>query len=542
MQIGLLTDLQGQRVWHKWLAAELACDGHELVIVRSSLDSALSRPTSLQIALWLDPVLFKLRDAGERAFAELPEKVLPECSPRDGILDLLIDASSGGTTTVQARRVVRLLFNGRTSELAAVDAILDQAVVVLTIDNGQGVHLETVRPGIERRECLSAALDNVFSAVVEWLADRIKNGNLASAIARPGPAAKEQTASDSRSDPKIGNLAGSQYIASVVKRKVSNYLDRHIRAKMSWAIAIRTCLGKGLAEGPWPSVATYDVIPDDGQRYFADPFLFEHNGRTHLFAEEFPFATGRGIISVAEVDERGNAGTFRPVLERQHHLSYPFVFAEAGEIWMIPEACESGGVDLYRAVEFPGRWEFERTVLDGVPGCDATIVPFGGKYFMILTSTRWRGSTWDKQRIFVAQSPLGPWQEQAGGLVRVDCTLARPAGPPIACGRKILRPAQDCSRFYGGSMTLLEVRHLSASASSEVPVARLRVIAPAEILGTHTYSKSRTIEAIDVFGDVSATRRVTLECAPISAASDAEPTFVPDRREPASDGNHLAGT
>lgn len=520
MRIGLLTDLEGQRVWHRWLATDLARSGHSLVILRSASNGRVTYPSSLQIALWLDPILFRLKN-GERAFDALMTGRLQdeaEGYASDGEeFDVVIDASSGGRPNCNARRVMRLHFNNEPSELAAVSAVLGSDPVIVTLDGGQGSESETARPAIERRECLSCALDSLYSSVVELLVDRVGLADVRTS--QPSHMSALDASHHSRDRQQI---AGASYIANVIVQKVSNklatYLDRRARVKGAWAIATRPCVGKGLIDGPWPSRATYTLLPDDGRRYFADPFLFEHNGHTHLFVEELPLATGRGIISVAEIDERGRAGPFRPVLERDCHLSYPFVFTHAGGIWMIPEASASGSVDLYRAVEYPDRWEHDRTLLSNVPGCDATIIPVAGKYFMVLTSTRWHGSTWDKQRVFFAESPLGPWQEQADGLVRVDLTNARPAGAAILSDGRTLRPAQNSTRFYGSSMTLLDVQQLSENRCQEMPVAAINVVAPAGKFGTHTYSRSRNIEAVDVWGLFETVTEVTLECVPLDSS------------------------
>ena len=41
----------------------------------------------------------------------------------------------------------------------------------------------------------------------------------------------------------------------------------------------------------------------------------------HVFCEEVPFATGKGIISQFTIDAAGRASSPRPVLERAYHLS-----------------------------------------------------------------------------------------------------------------------------------------------------------------------------------------------------------------------------
>jgi hypothetical protein len=318
-------------------------------------------------------------------------------------------------------------------------------------------------------------------------------------------------------DPKqfLATQGGLRYLAKSINLQVWNYLSRHIRTPKKWAIATRLCSGDGLVHGGWPNTAMFDIIPDDGSRYYADPFLLEHGGKLHLFAEELPFATRRGLISVAEVGTDGRVGSFRPVLESNTHLSYPFVFEHDGQVWMIPEASGGGAVELYRAVDYPTKWTHDRTLLDGVPGCDATIIRDGGRYVMILTTVRWRGTTWDNQRIFYARTPLGPWTERPGGLVCIDNAVSRPAGPPLLRKGRQLRPVQNCSAHYGGGITLLDVRYPEGDELIETPVATLAPVGLSNISSAHTYARSASAEAVDVWGNLNGVRRVEIRCAPV---------------------------
>lgn len=514
MRVGLLTNLAGQRVWHRWLYSDLARLGHELVIVRPRQGSMVGYPAGLTLAFWLDPILFRLK--GEHAFDPLPVSVIPERSgdeisdPQHSI-DVLIDAGLDDDPKPASGRALRLLVNGAGSELAAVLALLGSSGVVVELE--EGPHAEQAKPGIANRRVLTSSLDNVFSSVVELLVDRVTKGRDRKSSPSPPPATRTLQVSER---PRATSPASFRYIAESLSRKIMNYLTRHLRTQQRWVVATRLCPGLGLAQGAWPATAAYTIVPDDGHRYYADPFLFEHNGRTNLFVEEYPYATQRGIISVAELDGSGTAGPFRPVLQQNAHLSYPFVFAHAGEIYMLPEACESGTVTLFRAVDYPDRWVADRELVNGVPGCDATIVSLDdGSYVMVLVSKRWLGTTWDNQRIFFASSPLGPWTEDQGGLVRIDSAVARPAGAAFARGEKLLRPAQNCSRSYGESMILLDICKPSGAAYREAPVATIKVVGADSLQSTHTYNKSSTVEAIDTCVERSLTQRVVLECAPI---------------------------
>ena len=109
-------------------------------------------------------------------------------------------------------------------------------------------------------------------------------------------------------------------------------------------------------------------LPDDRSRFYADPFPIEHDGRTFVFVEDFVHALGYGVISAVEFGADGPLGAPRPVLDIGTHLSYPFVFARDGAVFMIPETVATDTLDLYRAVSFPDRWEKEATLLSGIAG------------------------------------------------------------------------------------------------------------------------------------------------------------------------------
>jgi hypothetical protein len=67
-------------------------------------------------------------------------------------------------------------------------------------------------------------------------------------------------------------------------------------------------------------------------RYWADPFVLEKNGRYFVFFEELPFKAGRAHISMIEIDRvSGRASAPVRVLERDYHLSYPFLLEHDGQ-------------------------------------------------------------------------------------------------------------------------------------------------------------------------------------------------------------------
>ena len=61
------------------------------------------------------------------------------------------------------------------------------------------------------------------------------------------------------------------------------------------------------------------------------------------------------------------------------------MFERDGEVWMIPESCGAGSIDLYRAPHFPGDWRREATLVDDVVASDATLFERGGAWWMFAT-------------------------------------------------------------------------------------------------------------------------------------------------------------
>ena len=75
---------------------------------------------------------------------------------------------------------------------------------------------------------------------------------------------------------------------------------------------------------------------------------------------KFPFEKVVRKVPLIEIGADGRWSTPVRVLERDHHLSYPFLFEHEGVLYMVPETAQAGTVELYRCTEFPLRWRRER--------------------------------------------------------------------------------------------------------------------------------------------------------------------------------------
>jgi hypothetical protein len=236
----------------------------------------------------------------------------------------------------------------------------------------------------------------------------------------------------------------------------------------------------------------------DGHVY-ADPFLLEHEGRHHLFCEEIPNGSRRGVISHTELRLDGRAAEPPvPVLDRPYHLSYPFVFAGEGEMFLIPETSNVRRVELYRAVDFPREWARETVLLDDVVASDATLLAHRGRLWLFVGIARPHATLLDELHLFSAAGPRGPWLAHPGNPIVSDVRCARPAGAIQRWGGRLVRPAQDGSRRYGGAVSFREIDELSESDYAEHEIARLEPAELGSARATHTYASDGRFEAVDL--------------------------------------------
>jgi hypothetical protein len=256
-------------------------------------------------------------------------------------------------------------------------------------------------------------------------------------------------------------------------------------------------------DAPEADATPFHSLPDDGRRFYADPFPHSFGGKTALFVEELPYATGKGVISVCEIGQEGPIGSPRPVLEQECHLSYPHVFEHEGTVWMIPETGGRRTVELWRADRFPDRWVQHAVLVEDMEIYDATPVAIGGQWIMFGAVREPGCSSWDALAIWTAPALTGPWALHQPSPALVDVSRARPAGrvrtlPDGSC----LRPVQNSSLHYGESLAL--ARPVFDSAGEFRETVERRLLPPAPLRGLHTWNQTRhgarILETMDVFG------------------------------------------
>lgn len=241
----------------------------------------------------------------------------------------------------------------------------------------------------------------------------------------------------------------------------------------------------------------HQLIPDK-DRYWGDPFIVAKDHHYYVYVEEKIYSTGLGRIACLTLDGQGRLLANEVVLECPYHLSYPFIFEFAGELFMLPETAQNRTLELYRCTRFPGQWEFERTLMTDIYAVDATLLSYDNKWWLFANVKEQGGSSLDSLYLYYADQPLTDhWISHPGNPIVKDMSSARPAGWIFRDGASLIRPSQDNSRRYGRAIKFNRILRLSENEYEEAIDFSFGPPQHTKILATHTFNQAGGLTAID---------------------------------------------
>ena len=234
--------------------------------------------------------------------------------------------------------------------------------------------------------------------------------------------------------------------------------------------------------------------------YYADPFLWERDGRMYCFLEVYDYKSGHGHIGVAEMSN-GDIGEIKTALKCDYHLSFPFLFERHGELMMMPETCAARTVETWRCVEFPDKWERDRTIMDNVEAADCNVAQIGDEWWLFANiATDPSGDMSPELHLFRADGPeLTNLVPHPLNPVVFDSTTARNGGRVIEHEGRLLRMSQDNSHgLYGYGVNIMEIEHISMDDYREKLVRKIEPDKRDAQIGAHHFDYRGGVSIIDV--------------------------------------------
>lgn len=224
---------------------------------------------------------------------------------------------------------------------------------------------------------------------------------------------------------------------------------------------------------------TYVALMPPQDKFYADPFLFLHQGVNYIFFEDYDY--DKGIISYAYIEPGLKISELKTALKLPTHLSFPSVFEDGAEVYMTPETYDYKSVILFRAVHFPDEWVAQRVLIEGDHFADPILFKHNGYYWLFVAANR------DRLRIYYAKTLDSEFLAHPINRRQVR---GRNAGYVYWSNGRLIRPVMDCRFGYGRSMILKEIVLLDPEHFEERELALINPTWAPGLTGTHTYNQN----------------------------------------------------
>ena len=269
-------------------------------------------------------------------------------------------------------------------------------------------------------------------------------------------------------------------------RLASNFVSHQLRAvalQPQWNVGIVDAPISRFLEATFQPVVRWLPRPPPSH-FVADPFGLPGRPDQAFLVETYDYHSRRGVISA--VGGVGGRVIGRDLLDVGTHASYPHLVEVGEEVFCVPQLSGRPGIRAFRALEYPTSWESGPLLVPDVVALDATPFQHEGRWWIAFTDGTRGANT--HLHLWHAADFHGPWQPHAANPVKIDVRSSRPGGTVFVHEGSLYRPAQDCSRSYGGGVSICRVTELTPSEFRE-EVVQVFASTPGRYRhGTHTLS------------------------------------------------------
>lgn len=254
------------------------------------------------------------------------------------------------------------------------------------------------------------------------------------------------------------NLAPSlnytfKYLFVLMRDTFMSKLSFYFNDRPSWHVHF--------TKGNWDNAKFYNskVIENNLDSFFADPFPINFNSEQYLFVEEYLIKKNKGVISVLKYD--GKVFQYLGiVLDLPFHLSFPFLYQDTTGIYMIPEQAQSNYIGLYRAVDFPFKWELHIKLIENVDAADTIIFKYKDKFWLFTNiDSNYSGIHLSELHIYYSNELGNTWTPHPQNVhQKISPFGKRNASEIFIQNGKLFRFGQiQGNSFYGKGIALFEI-------------------------------------------------------------------------------------
>ncbi|HHH53792.1 MAG TPA: hypothetical protein ENK91_09055, partial [Bacteroidetes bacterium] len=198
--------------------------------------------------------------------------------------------------------------------------------------------------------------------------------------------------------------------------------------------------------------------------FWADPFICSYEEKDYVFFENYSYKTKKAKISCGLIDG-SELIDITDVLELDYHMSYPYIFREDNEIFLMPETNDNNRLEIYKCIEFPNKWELFSTAFEGERVSDAFFYDDVDKQkWLFINKETNKYSTGDNELYIykVDSIKLNKIEGHKENPVIIDSRTARNAGCIFDYECEDYRPSQaNIDGIYGRALNINKIKKLN---------------------------------------------------------------------------------
>ena len=283
------------------------------------------------------------------------------------------------------------------------------------------------------------------------------------------------------------------YLFKTIIYLLKKLFNKILRRKLKWKVAYQY-------SNDWRniSIRKSKIIKNPPNSFIADPFLYRHNQKDYCFVEEYDFLLNKGHISVYVINNETEKYIGKALVEN-FHLSYPNVFQDNGQIYMIPESSAAKEIRLYRCLDFPLKWKLEKVLINNVSAVDSNIFTLNNKWWILTNiDTSNSGEHCSELHAFYSDNLISNnWTSHPKNPLIFDSLRARNAGI-IFENDNVFRSFQIQGwDKYGEGVGVSKIIKLDEHEYLEKIEFKLSSDSFKDATGTHTYNFKNGIMVTD---------------------------------------------
>ena len=167
---------------------------------------------------------------------------------------------------------------------------------------------------------------------------------------------------------------------------------------------------------------------------------------------------------------------------------------------MVPEACQSEDIRLYKCEDFPLKWSLDTILMSDISAADSMIFKIGSKWFLFtnISSSGYIDHQSELHIFYSDDVRSKKWQPiKTGNPVIFDSMCARNGGVFWYNGSMYRVNQVHGKSHYGKSFAVNKVHYISESEFSEQRVSMIDANFKRDIISTHHFSANERIAAVD---------------------------------------------